>query len=403
MFVSDYILNGRPHGPVGEMLFNVGGAGDGVRYDPGMLRPFIEDNPTSPFRGQPCVIVNTGKYKEVNGEPKVIYKQYLISELQARGINSPVWANNATMIPRQVWIQIDRTVVKSTRQRLSAWRDLEATNPVGGFDAMGKLTYEYDYMNDVGEAVVDMDAIAAGRQDIPLLGTASVPLPITHSDFDASERRLAVSRNSSAPYDTTMAEMAGRRIGETIEQTTIGTITGMTYGTRSTGFDVHRGTSTVYGYTNFPYRVTKTDLNTPTGTNPEAVVQDVMEMMETMYTNGFFGPFGLYMSTGYSIWLNSDYFRSGSTSAVRTVRERLMELENLSWIRRLDYLTSGYQMILVSMTSETCQAINGMEVTTVQWPSLGGLRQNFKSMCIKVPLMKAPYNGIGGIIHGTTS
>jgi hypothetical protein len=60
-------------------------------------------------------------------------------------------------------------------------------------------------------------------------------------------------------------------------------------------------------------------------------------------------------------------------------------------------------MILVQMTAEVAQAINGMEITTVQWPSQGGMRHNFKVMCIKVPLLKAPYDGVAGIIHATTS
>jgi len=44
-----------------------------------------------------------------------------------------------------------------------------------------------------------------------------------------------------------------------------------------------------------------------------------------------------------------------------------------------------------------------MEVTVVQWDSRGGLRKNFIAMCIKVPLLRAPYNGVAPIVHATTS
>jgi hypothetical protein len=149
--------------------------------------------------------------------------------------------------------------------------------------------------------------------------------------------------------------------------------------------------------------VTKTDLNTPTGANPEAIKQDVIEMRETMYSNGFFGPFVLYTSTGYDAFLDDDYFRSGSTAVQRTLRERIKDIDNISDVRRLDYLTSGYQMILVMMDPTVAQAINAMDITTVQWDSQGGMRKNFKVMCIKVPLLKAPFNGVAAIVHGTTS
>jgi hypothetical protein len=55
------------------------------------------------------------------------------------------------------------------------------------------------------------------------------------------------------------------------------------------------------------------------------------------------------------------------------------------------------------MDGSTAQAIDGMEISTVQWESQGGMRQNFKVLAIKVPLLRTPYSGVSGIIHGTTS
>lgn len=383
-----HVLNGRGYGAVGSLLGE-------VRYEPGLLRPFVDD------RGETCVLVNAGR--KPDGSPD--WKKHRVADLQARGINSPVF--NANTLTKDAWIELDRTVLKAARQRLRAWTDLAAASSRGGFNAMARATLEYQSMNDPGFAVVDMDALSEGLADRPMFDIKSVPLPITHSDFWFSDREIAISKNGGAPLDTTMAEAAGRRVAETIEQTLIGTVTGLTYGTRSTGPVPHVSTnsnaSRVYGYTNFPFRSTKTDLTTPTGTNPEAIMTDILEMIETMQGNGYYGPYILYHSTGYSRYLSDDYFRTGSTSAVRSVRERIMEIEGIQDVRRLDYLTSGYQMILVQMSSDVVQAINGMEITTVQWPSQGGMRQNFKVMCIKVPLLKATYAGTTGIVHGTTS
>lgn len=382
--------NGQGHGAVGQGLA-------AVRFEPGLLRPYVDN------RGNRVVNMQTGRYIQ---DPKTgllvpEQKKFLINALQARGINSPVF--NATTLVKEAWIEFDRAVVRATRNRLRAWNDLAASSTRGGFNAMSRMTLEYQAMTDPGEAVVDMDAIADARNDKPLFNLRSIPLPITHSDFWISERELAISRNSGMPLDTTMAEAAGRRVSEMIEKTVIGIETGVTYGTISSGPGTHQGTSTVYGYTNFPYRVTKTNLTTPTGSNPETMLADVQAMIETMQTNGYYGPYILYHSTGYSQMMNGDYYRTGGTAVVRSVRERLMQLEDLQDIRRLDYLTSGYQLILVQMDPEVAQAIDGMGITTVMWPSQGGLRTNFKVMAIQLPLLKAPYNGVAGIIHGTTS
>lgn len=384
---GSHILNGQGFG-IGADLAD-------VHYEPGLMRPYIDDN-----GHKVCTIVNGYKFTK-KGKKVPTYAKVRISDLMKKDIYSPVF--NSTMLRRDSWIQMDAAIIEAKRDRLRAWEDLKASSSVGGFDAMGNLTYEYQAMSDVGEAIVDMDVLTDGRTTSPLFKTRSVPLPITHSDFFFSKRQLAVARRTGKPLDMTMVKMAARRVIESIEDTTIGLVTGLTYGTRTAGFNAHDGTSTIYGYTNYPNRVTKTDLTTPTGSNPEAVMTDVLEMIETMHTNGYHGPFMLYTSTAYDRYLNDDYFRSGSTSAVRLLRERIFAIEDIRGIRRLDRLTSGYQMILVQMDSETAQAIDGMPITTVMWESQGGMRVNFKVMAIQVPLMKAPFNGTAGIIHATTS
>lgn len=375
MFV-DFIVNGTGHGPVGETLAGCG-------FEPGLLRPFRDSH------GVSCVSVRnrrTGKEQ-----------RHTIASLAAQGIFHPVF--NAASLRRDEWIQFDRVVQKAARQRLKAWGDLAAASSVSGFNGMAKPIYEYETMSDPGEAVVSMDGLAPGRNDYPKFQPEGVPLPITHADFFFSARQLAVSRNTGTPLDTVMVEACGRRVAEMIEKTLIGVETGVAYGS-STNYS---RTAQVYGYTNFPARITKTDLTTPTGANPEAIMTDVLEMLDLLYADMHYGPFVLYHSTNYSRYLDDDYFRSGSTSAVRSLRERLMEIEGISAIRRLDYLTSGFQLIMVEMTSQVAQAINGMDITTVQWETKGGMQLNFKVMAIMVPLLRADFNGNTGIVHGTTA
>jgi len=398
--LQDYVLNGQGFGSAGA-AFNVTNKMTG-RFDPGLLRPFIETDPMSPDLGRACAEIQVGTvYNRETGRAEPKRKKYRIEALQAKGINSPVF--NATTLLRDDWIEIDRAVERATRQRLTAWADLLAASRKGGFDAWSKMTLEYNAVTDAGEVVKDMDATSPGRDDTPTAIIRSVPLPVIHGDFSFPQRLIDQSRSSGMPLDTEMVEQVTRRGWELVEKTLIGTETGITYGGRTTGPIPQTGASTEFGYTNFPYRVTKADLTIPTGTNPEAVVQDILEMIETMYANGYFGPFILYHSTPYSIWLNSDYFRSGSTSAVRLVRERIMEIDGISDIRRLDYLTSGYQLLLLDLSRGQFQAIDGMQPRTVQWNERGGMLQKFMVMMIQVALMRAPSNGIVAEIHGTTS
>ena len=383
MFV-DYVMNGQGHGQVGEAIA-------GCRFDPGLLRPYWDS------RGQRCVTINTGRF-DAAGRP--VREKRTVGEMVNMGIMSPVF--NATSLRKEEWIELDKVVLKAARQRLRAWADLASANSYGGFNGMSKTILEHETVSDPGEAVVDMDGLTEGRNDSPKFQLEGLPLPITHSDFFFSSRRLAASRSGGTPIDTVQAESAGRRVAEMIEKTLIGTETGITYGGGSATPTYGRA-STVFGYTNFTARNTKIDLNTPTGSNPEAIMQDVIEMREQLYSDNFYGPFVLYHSTGYDAFLDNDYFRTGGTSVLQTLRQRIASIDGITAIRRLDYLTSGYVMILVQMTPDVARAINGMDITTVQWESVGGMRLNFKVMAIQVPQLRADFAGNCGILHGTTA
>lgn len=373
----------------------VGRSMEEVRWDPALRKPFFNS------QGIPSVYLTSNKRDMKSGRPLRV--EVPIAELQRRGIQSPVF--NATSLRKEEWIELDRVVIKAARLRLRAWADLAASASYGGFNAFNKATLEYEAISDVGSAVVDFDARADGRNDMPLFKNRSIPLLITHCDFSFSSRQLGISRNGGSPMDTTLAEMAGRRVAEQIEKTLIGIETGDTFGTNAW----NDGTSTVYGYTNFPYRLTKVNINAPSGGGwtPNQTVSDFLAMREQLYSNNFFGPFMVYTSTDWDQYLDADYiFSSGSGAATpaMTLRDRLRRIEGIQDIRRLDFLTAtnshAFTVIFVQMTPDVARAIQGMDITTLQWETKGGLELNFKVMAIQVPQLRADYNQRCGILHG---
>jgi hypothetical protein len=419
MFINDFVVNGVGIGQTAETL-------NSCRFDPGLLRPYIETHPNSPMRGRPVAEMKTGRmlfnHNTNTYTPEV--RKFLISDLQARGINSPVF--NATSLRKEEWIELDRVILRAARFRLRAWADLATANSFGGFNGMSKLILEHETMADPGEAIVDMDGLTEGRSDSPLFQLEGLPLPITHADFWFSSRRLAVSRNTGTPLDTVMGEAAGRRVAETIEKTTIGMTTGITYGGNSTQVGGYGRTSQVYGYINFPYRLLKTNLTIPAGTNPEATVNDVLNMRDQLYANKFYGPFMLYHSNDWDKYMDNDYARAvvGGTSIAtsKTLRERLRDIEGIMDVKRLDFFygsqpssstgpgtdtdvspVKAFRLLMVQMTPDVARAVNGMDITTVQWEAVGGMKLNFKVMAIQVPQLRADYYHNCGILDATTS
>lgn len=391
----DYILNGQAHGDVAGAMLE-------TRFEPNLLRPFIDSD------GKKKVLVNTGRTRVQNGKPKTIFDKVLVSDLRANGMDLPVF--NSTSLRKEEWIMLDQQILRAARPRLRAWADLASQSSFGGFNGMSKMILEHETMSDNGEALVDMDAVASGRTDAPRFQLEGLPLPITHANFFFTQRRLAVSRNSQTPLDSTMAEMASRRVAEAVEKTLIGVQTGLTYGGQSTHYGGYGRASTVYGYTNFPARTTKTNMTVPTGSNPEATVYDVLTARDTLFSKKFYGPFMLYHSTDWDRFMDNDYQRlvssGNSVGGTMTLRNRLRMIDDIQDVRRLDYLdssTNPYTMILVQMTSDVARAVEGLQISTVQWETQGGMMLNFKVMCILVPQLRADFYGNCGILHMTTS
>ena len=380
-----------------------------VLSNPSLRRPYLDS------RDRPCVTVNTGRWTVEKGERVPLKERRLVKDLLNDGWYDEVLITaNATSLRKEQWIQMDQAVEKEARPRLKAWSDLMGNNPMTGFRGMAKMTLEYESMDESGEAIVDMDALGEGRNDSPLFRLRSLPLPITHSDFSFSQRRLEIS-GPNMPLDLTMAENASRRVAEKVERTVIGIDAGASYGYQSTGVTAHDtsapsdghgsalGGSTVYGYLNYPHRLTKNNFTVPTTSNAPTTYAEVLVARNQLFNQDFHGPFALYHSIDWSPFMDNVFSSAGGNNPSETLRTMLLKIPDIKSVQRLDYLTSTFTLLFVQQTSNVARAVNGMDLTTVQWPSMGGMRTNYKVMCIWVPLMKSTYSGKCGILHGTTA
>jgi len=415
MFVDNYIpSNGIDYG--GGLVQQFAGRS----FDPGLRRPYYDKY------DRPCVTVNTGRWTTEKGERKQIRERRLVRDLILDGVIPPVF--NATALRKEEWIELDRAVLKAARYRLRAVSDLAAAAPYGGFNGMGKMMLEWETMSDPGEAIVSMTGTSQGRNDSAEYQLEGVPLPITHVDFHADSRTLAISRNSGSPIDTVNGEAAGRRIGEMVEKILIGNVQGITYGGNSTQVGGYGRTSKVYGYINFTPRLTKTNIATPTGLNAATTLSDVLACLDQLKLNKFFGPFMIYHSNDWDKYMDNDYILTGGNVATQTLRNRLRAIEGVMDVRRLDMLfatkpvtdpgsasyrgpggegvgSSGnpFTLIFVQMTSEVAQMVNGLDITTLQWELQGGMLICFKVMTIQVGRLRADKYGNCGILQATTS
>jgi len=351
----DFILNGRASGDVASKLLQ-------CNFDVRSLRPYIGKD------GRAYVTINR------NGVLKA----------------TPVQNATATL-RKEDWIQLDEAIVKVSKPRLKAVGDLRAagltyTIPNG----MGKTVLQTETVSDIGPASVSMDALRSNANDRPVFELGNLPLPIIHKDFQFSARQIMASRNGGSPLDTTSAELAARRVAEEAEKLLLG---------NSTVADQYSfGGGTLYGYTDLPCAITGS-LSTPSSPwDGETFLDEILAMIVQLYAANHYGPYMLYTAPAWDQFLDND-FKSNSD---KTLRNRVKEVSSIIDVKTLDYL-SDYDIVLVQMTSDVVREVIGMDITTVEWDTVGGLQKNFKVMCILVPQLRCDMADQSGIVYASAS
>lgn len=313
----------------------------------------------------------------------------VMTNAEGKKVAAPMLNSTATL-RKDDWKLLDGAVVKAAKPRLKVFGDIVSAGLT--FDVpggMGKTILETETQSDVNEATMSMDGVRESQGDRPEFSLNALPLPIIHKDFSISARQLAVSRQGGSPFDVTMAELTSRRVAEKAEKLLLGTETFPAY-----------GGGTIYGLTTHTSRNTKAmTLPTASGWTPAVFVNEVLEMKAQSQADYHYGNWKLYTSPNWDIYLDDDY---SSQKGDNTLRQRVLQIEGISAVVTVDYLT-GYQAILVQMTSDVIRIVNFLPLTTVQWESHGGMKINFKVMFGAVPQIRADHNGNCGIVHGTAS
>lgn len=351
----DFILNGKGSGGMANLLLNSG-------FDVGGLRPMILDDGNA----------------------------YI--NLIQNGQEVLVPTNNATATLRKdEWRLLDEAVLRAAKPRLRAVNDLRGRGLVYNIpNGMAKTIFEYETQSDISEARASMDGLSKGMEDRPVYELAGLPLPIITKAFSISARQLAASRQGGSPLDTANAELAGRRVAELAEQYVIGSASVFQYGGYS-----------IYGYVNHPNRNTQT-LTSPTGSGwaPSTLVGEVLQMVKKSKADHYYGPWMLYCAPDWDEYLDDDYTLQGGNTTTKTLRNRLREINGIEDVVTLDYM-SDYDMVLVQMTSDVVREVVGMDISTIQWESHGGLMLHYMVLGILVPQLRYDQNGNMGLVHGS--
>lgn len=288
------------------------------------------------------------------------------------------------------WKIMDTAILKAYRERLVVVQDLMSRGlTVNLNEGLGTTIFEYQTMDDPGEARMDMEPTTGADNVRPNYGLASLPLPITHFDYFLSMRQLATSRKGNQPLDTTMAELAARRLAEYNEDVVVNGASNFSF-----------GGATIYGLTDSPEANLKSISNwaDSDSVSGKTIVEEVIEMKQLLINNRCFGPYIMYLPKNYETRLDEDY----GTSYPKTIRQRLNEIEGLGTIRVVDKL-EDHHVVFFQPTSDVIRLVVGLQTSNVTWEEMGGLQVRNKVMNIIVPQIRSDSGARNGLVHASYS
>jgi len=158
------------------------------------------------------------------------------------------------------------------------------------------------------------------------------------------------------------------------------------------------GSGTIYSYMNHPDRVQATFQTNGAWSNSsktaDNIREDVLHMKQQSIEQNHFGPWTLYIPTGYETILDRDY----DNTRGNTIRERLMAIDGVNDIQVIDRLPAD-NVLFVEMSTQVVEWVNGLDIQNIEWTSEGGWVHHYKVIAIQLPRIKSDQRGQSGIIH----
>lgn len=312
--------------------------------------------------------------------------EQLLKALQAGRPLTTSELRTADTLRVREWIHLDNELVKAAMLRMTGIADLRAaglTRPVAG--GMGKTMYQYERLTNMGPAAISMDGMAKSDNERQEYDLVSLPLPIIHKDFYINLRTLMASRTTGDPLDVTQVENAGRMISETQEYILF-------------NGGPQFGGAPIYGYNSHPDRniipYGTHGVWTETAVTGEDMLQDIINAIATLEADRMYGPYAVYIGTGFNSKLNGDF----KAMSALTIRARVQELEQIKQygIRVADQMPAG-KIAVVQMTSDTVVLVDAEPLQTIQWDIEGGFMINFKAFMVSIPLIRSDTFGHCGV------
>jgi hypothetical protein len=320
--------------------------------------------------------------------------------LNVTGMRAPGFRALAPLLDKAQVI-IDKAVIEVGLARLTFVADIMAeglTFPLS--DPLSVTQLEWSKQSKVGAAQRVMNPSSRTENKLPIVLPTRLPIYLTTDGFELDIRTLSMSQRIGTPLDTSLVKACVRSVNEALEDAAINGATTLD------GQPLVDSGYSAPGLLNAPNANT---YNIVTAWDNAAgiadysigpkILIDVQAMIAALQLDFKFGPYNLYVGTVWGNALNNDF----KANTMGTIKDRLQMLSSGGrplQVRSADFMPAN-TAVLVQMTSDVIEMVDGQRPTVIPWTSLDGFTIHNLVMAIQIPRVRSDYNGNSGICIGT--
>lgn len=311
---------------------------------------------------------------------------------------------NAQQLDWEEWEQRDDQAVTEARLDTSMAGDLVSAG-LAVDTSLARMISRWKVRSEAFEADRSMDGRNRATDDQPESAFEGVSLPITHIDYEISQREIQNSMNFGESITQEDAEEAGEALAVAQEELL------------ADGWDVEipidgRGTFSVDGYRTTDYRITG---SAPGAWDTASNVLDTLdEMQQSLHgqtsdeNRGANVQEGAWVYYSRAQWSNVTLAADPKGDGNMSIRERINQDYPWLTLRQSGVLDPG-EVLMVVQNSKFVDLADAQAETNFSWDVEGGFGTRFKALNCRVPRIKGTFgpdaesvdDAIVGVAHYT--
>jgi hypothetical protein len=158
---------------------------------------------------QQWLIINARRRWDMMQRNMAAQHGFAVNEAGGQFIAFDDLVGNASVLPKDVWGEWDRSAITVQRDVLSVFNDLAAS--VSRPMALGKIVHYFMTLSDSGDVNISLDGRGKAKGDQPVMDYEGTPLPIIDSELTSAggrcwQRRLKATLWTATPSPTISAK-----------------------------------------------------------------------------------------------------------------------------------------------------------------------------------------------------